>query len=565
MRARPTRRCSATGHTLIELVLSLTLLAIVMASVGSAMLFAARASPSPDGPTATLINDSRVMNRIAEDLAQAKYILAYSATSVTLIVDDRTGDGVPDQIRYAWTGNAGDPLTYQLNGGKAVAIIEQAQAFALDFELTPVVTTLPPAVTFGSETLVSSFTTATGTEVEVNSTNYYGQVLTPTLSSGALGFVPTSAQICAEYRSETDGVMNVALRDATGNTPGDTLYGQADIDESLLPSSDAWYPFTLSDTATVPAGQKLSLLCTYVSGTSDVARLRTSGSLGGGLISSTNSGASWSGVLLNSLTYRLYGKEVFQANDGFDLKRNHVTSVTVSLQSVASDRSPVQRSTRLLKAPELLDTFWDVDFNANPSLLDLNDDGTRDWMYGGGGSVPEAALVGGVWNATNSLVPLPRDDISGVIRMDVRMRTSNSKQVIVMGPFTVDSGGQALPINAILKEDGSGGQVLNIYNEAASTTALLTVHVHNMDWIDLHMTVLPDVDTMYLKVNGVEYGSFLLSREADSGLRGVSLIGSGDGAQFAEARVSIGGSYTTAAGDTTLLEGVLNVLGGLLN
>ncbi|MEM6928262.1 MAG: prepilin-type N-terminal cleavage/methylation domain-containing protein, partial [Myxococcota bacterium] len=85
------------GHTLVELVLSLTLLSIVMVSVGSAMIFAANAVPSADEPTVNKINDGAVLDRIAEDLSLAKYVIEDEPKAVTVVVADRTGDGLPDR------------------------------------------------------------------------------------------------------------------------------------------------------------------------------------------------------------------------------------------------------------------------------------------------------------------------------------------------------------------------------------------------------------------------------------------------------------------------------------
>jgi hypothetical protein len=558
------RRRRPAGHTLVELVLSMTLLAIVMASAGSAMLFAAKASPRADGPTATLIRDGGAMNRLAEDLAQAKYVLAYSSNSVKILVDDRTGDGAPDHLSYAWSGTPGDPLTYTLNDGTPVNLVDAVQTFELDIELTPVVTTIPPAIYYGPEKLISAFEGVWGAQMVVSPTNSYGQQITPTLSAGAIGFLPTQAQLYAQKANNDDGVMGVALRGAAGTTPNNTVYGQAEVIESLL-ANDDWYAIDLIQTVLVPDGQGLALVSSYVSGSTNVAQVRTSGSLLGGMIQSNNGGGSWSAVLFTELTHRLYGREVFTANEGFDIKRNHATAVTVSLQSVADDRSPIQRRVRLLRGPELLDTFWDTRFDASPVSQDLNDDKAADWVYAGGGELPDADLSGGAWDAKNALAPNPSASIDGVVRIDARLRAAVGQDASIQGPYVLDGDDDNLPIICTLRRSAGEAQELVVYNDAAQTTPLFTVTGLGEDWVDVHLTVLPSENTMYLKINGESYGSFYLAREEDIGLRGVYFTGAGAGSMFTDARVSVGGSYTELADGSGLLGGVLDALGGLLN
>ena len=555
----------AAGHTLIELVLSLTLLSIVMASVGSAMMFAAQASPSLDGPTATIIKDAGVMNRIADDIAQAKYVLEYKSNAITVVTDDRTGDGIPDKIRYAWDGTAGDPLTYEINDSSPMTILQSVDTFELDYEIKTVITTIPPAISFGPEALISSFTSTSGALYFLSSSNYYGQLIYPLLSSDAIGFLPTRAQLYARQDGSNNGVMQVAVRDFSGITPGSSYYAQIDADESTLTTAEDWNTFTFANASVVPDGQLVSLSASHTSGSGNAASVRSNSSLAGGMIQSTNGGTSWTAVLLTAMSHRLYGKEVFKENEGFDIKRNHITSLTIALQSVATDRSPVQRVVRLYKSPELLDIFWDADFNASPTKLDMNDDKAADWYYAGGGSVPDSALAGGVWNATNSVVPVPGTSIKDLIRVDVRMRVGTGKLAMVQGPFVRDAGGQLLPLIALLMRDSDGNQQLMIYNEATPATPLITVSGLGTNWVDLHMTVLPGEQTLYLKVNDVSYGSFYLEHQADTGQRGMMLWGSAAGAEFADARITVGGSYTEVSDGSGALGAVLEGLGGLLN
>ncbi|MFN3166846.1 MAG: type II secretion system protein J [Phycisphaeraceae bacterium] len=540
---QPRRHARAAGHTLVEMVLSLTLLAIVMASAGSAMLFAAKASPSLNGPTATLINDSNALGRMVEDLAQAKYVLVRSSTAVKILVNDRTGDGVPDHITYDWSGVAGDPLTYAINDSTPVAIVEQVDSFALDYKTTERTITIGGETSMGAEVLLASRQTTSTATWPVNSSKAIGQRFTPSLSAQATGYRVTRVEVYGQSAGAASAQMPVQIRDINADTPDSTVYATQTLFESDLPSSFGWASIAFSTSETIPAGQESVMVIGVGVGEG------TSGSFGRDEIDGNNfvytndGGGSWQSTFSGHFLHRIYGKEVV-ATPRFDVTREHVTSVSISLQSSASDRSPLTRQVTLLLAPEVLETFWDADFNAKPPPQDLNDDGVMDWIYVGGGAIPDASLVGGVWNASSSLVPIPRHLIDGVVRVDVRLRATNGQRASVHGPYVRD-GLTTLPIVCVLQEDGGGGQELVVYNDSLETSEITTVSGLDDGWVDLHLTVLPDDDVLYLKVNDVEYGVFTLQREVFVGVQGVWLTGSGDGALFADARVSVGGSYAS--------------------
>src|SRR5688572_7076758 len=44
-------------------------------------------------------------------------------------------------------------------------------------------------------------------------------------------------------------------------------------------------------------------------------------------------------------------------------------------------------------------TFWEIDFSSDPTTVDVNRDGTSDWVTRSGQPFPTAQLSGGVWNA----------------------------------------------------------------------------------------------------------------------------------------------------------------------
>lgn len=133
----PTRRRAVT---LLELVISIAIMAVLMGGIGSAMLLAGRAIPADDDRLVLTVNASLVLDRIAADLMYATKVDAVTATSVTITVPDRDDDAAEETISYTWGGTAGDPLVVQYNAETADNLIESVEDFAVSAETSGVET-----------------------------------------------------------------------------------------------------------------------------------------------------------------------------------------------------------------------------------------------------------------------------------------------------------------------------------------------------------------------------------------------------------------------------------------
>lgn len=101
---------------------------------------------------------SEVLGELSADLALARSFSERTATAVTFDVPDRDGDLHPETIRYAWSGTAGDPLTYQYNGGTKFTIATDVQS--LDLAALTRLTIGPKVVATVPEVVFEEFTEA---------------------------------------------------------------------------------------------------------------------------------------------------------------------------------------------------------------------------------------------------------------------------------------------------------------------------------------------------------------------------------------------------------------------
>ncbi len=154
------------GFSLLETVVSLGSAAILTVSLGASLVVASRGLDLNTAPDGQRVDAARLAREVAQDLQQATRFTERTATATTFLVPDRDADGDPESIRYAWSGSAGAPLTYSLNGGLSVNLASGVQSLNLTYNAQSM--TAPPqpveSLTVGTKLL---FITA-GTTVQTS-------------------------------------------------------------------------------------------------------------------------------------------------------------------------------------------------------------------------------------------------------------------------------------------------------------------------------------------------------------------------------------------------------------
>jgi len=140
-----TRR--AAGFTLIELVVSLSMMAVLTTGLASAILLMTRALPSGDSPVGRSARATDLLERMTRDLRPAIEVTEAGPTAVAVIVPDRgLGAAGPETIRYSWGGSAGDPVEIEINGGSPEAIAKDVEHFELGFQRAALESPITPRV-----------------------------------------------------------------------------------------------------------------------------------------------------------------------------------------------------------------------------------------------------------------------------------------------------------------------------------------------------------------------------------------------------------------------------------
>jgi len=128
----------AVGFTLLELTLSVAVLAILMGTMVSSIVIASRSLDDGATQAGQMLTGADALEQLNADLASATDFAERTATATTFTVPDRTGDGLPETIRYRWSGPPDGQLLRQVNGGPAAVLAEDVQHFSLSYHVKTV-------------------------------------------------------------------------------------------------------------------------------------------------------------------------------------------------------------------------------------------------------------------------------------------------------------------------------------------------------------------------------------------------------------------------------------------
>ena len=112
------------GFTLLEVLISSTVMFILLMAVASAMMIGQRSIGSGAEMSDEVQQGHEAVSQIILDLSLATSFSERTDKAVTFTVPDRNNDASEETIRYVWSGVAGEALTRQYNGGAVVVIVE---------------------------------------------------------------------------------------------------------------------------------------------------------------------------------------------------------------------------------------------------------------------------------------------------------------------------------------------------------------------------------------------------------------------------------------------------------
>lgn len=373
--------------TIVELVLSLAITALLLAGVASAMVIAARVIPAAGAPLRPASDGAFAIDRMLIELQTAQTFSEISAKAVTAVVADITGDSADDTVRYAWSGTRDAPLTRQINGGTVVNLLPSVRGFAFGFSPYTKTTTTPQVTTNTSASqTISSFNGWVGVTIPVAqswdvSTNAwvaiqfrpYGtvpydakSVTISSVSFNARGTGAAANLYVGVYPTKPDNLylatpligMLTIINAATIGTGGYSTI-TAPLTNAVLDNPFAGYVVRFStNTASVP----VTILGWY--GALIAPANDTVGE------QSPNRGGNWSptsDIDAYDAPHTITGTYTTETRSYVADTRYYLRAITAA--AVASDGTALQQSQALLNEPDVTG-LWTPALDSNQSLID---------------------------------------------------------------------------------------------------------------------------------------------------------------------------------------------------
>ncbi len=178
-----TRRSDNGGFTLIELAMSLGILALLLGAVASMMSLAARAIPKETDPDQKVSTLRQRLGDICTDLSLAKSISSVTPTSITFVVPDRNNDGSDETISYRWSGTAGDAFARTDADAADVSMIAGVQSLAITITNESRVRTITSGTTDSAEQLLCAYTGDSSGTTTVDTNARIALCIVPNLAS----------------------------------------------------------------------------------------------------------------------------------------------------------------------------------------------------------------------------------------------------------------------------------------------------------------------------------------------------------------------------------------------
>ncbi len=540
--APPTR----AGFTLLEVVLSSTVISIVMIATASVMVLASRALPQKASATTLTVDTSQALQQIVRELQHAVHITEQTATAVTFTVADRDGDGSPESIRYVWPDAPGSPLRRSHNGGPAVTVIADVQSLTLTYEIKTTVEAYPGSDVESSEQLLAShYSNKRQVGRAVTADRWIGQYIRPAIETGAVGWRATKVTVAGRIDDGVESQSLVQLRVPDANKkPTDTVLQEKVLSEWYMAWSYVWESVNFADTARLAPGEAVCLVIRHDSGLAAGAFLYEDDA-GSGLLTTGNAGGNWDYNGGDALLYYLYGRVIWPGTPK-TATRQFVTAVSLGLTVNATEKVAAETTVCTINAPEMLSSVWVLDFDADPTAIDATDDGDQDWVVRDGGSFDVGSLAGGVWRAAATLDTYPNDDFAELTTVDVRFRNTTRGGNGAVFWINADwSDGKAAPIFAYLQLQSDGTQTLTVYGKTSSAASFVMATAPGLPagFVDLRLLIDPESNTVNVKVNGIGRGTYnygtYVPLDDD---RFASIFADGSSAQFDSIRIRVGGS-----------------------
>ena len=203
------------AFTLVEMVVTMGILALVMGAMTSIMMFTAKAMPTSFDADVRTDSDERTLREALWLLADAKVFLTRNAGEVAFKTPDLDYDGLDDTSQLMFSGTSGDPLMMGLNGTQQT-LIDDVASVTFDVAVRERTMTAVSGTYETAEMLIDGWPGPKTDERRCTHTKNLAMRLQPQLPHDATQFRITRARYFVKPVSSKTCNVRMLIADATG-------------------------------------------------------------------------------------------------------------------------------------------------------------------------------------------------------------------------------------------------------------------------------------------------------------------------------------------------------------
>jgi len=237
MRARARRG----GFSLLEMVVTMGVLALVMTVMTSIMMTTAKALPSATDADVRLDADDRALREALWLVADGKQVTANAMNKVALMAPDVDGDANDDEVTFTFAGSAGNPLVMQI-AGTDVALVRDVQQFAFEFARSTRTVSQVSGTYETSEMLLDGWNGPVSATRTCSLTRTLAMRLAPQLPHDATQYRITRARYFVRPVSGKTCAVGLSIADATAGGMPDITRVRFTVSTTItgLPAAGEW-------------------------------------------------------------------------------------------------------------------------------------------------------------------------------------------------------------------------------------------------------------------------------------------------------------------------------------
>ncbi|MFU8828030.1 MAG: type II secretion system protein J [Phycisphaerales bacterium] len=309
---------SNRAFTLIELVMSLSLVGMVLVALGSILSISMRAMPQAHDAASHIRATGFPASVMAEEISSATSIELIETQQIRFRLADRSGNGLPETITYSWSGTPGDPLLRKVNSDDARPLIESVHGARFDAHTTThSQTTHYPGSAESFTRLASENSSVLGSVgALLNSQKrqirleqgFFQHLRSSAVPSDALYWTLESVGVRLE-RESTPGAIRLEVHTISGGEPSGVAIASTVVRAEDL-GTEAWITISIPGTLKLARDERIGVLLMGIEGDGAI-RVRTFNSnvfTNETIMKQSNTaGASWFDSGFGYVSYRLLG------------------------------------------------------------------------------------------------------------------------------------------------------------------------------------------------------------------------------------------------------------------